>query len=223
MPNWSNVLQYDKFHEEMTVFLRNNLTDPSSRGTAGSNVFTAGGASGNFTLSQVGVKNITSATVGGVAQAAYTDYTPNYQNASPTSNPTVTFSVVPTSGAQVIINYKYGDTWIYPDWPRTDLGLTSYPRVSADIINKRTEPFGIGGKCTLSDIMYSVTAFADKSSTVDSIMTELGSIVTANTTTFYNFQAIYQSNMSPLLKEPERHDKIVFRTMDFIVPSRVEK
>jgi len=221
--NHTDVLSYGALKEELLVFLRNNVTDPSARGTTGSDVFTAGGASGNFTLSQVGVKNITSVTVSSAAKTAYVDYTPNYQNTSPSSNPTVAMAAVPASGAQVQVNYKYGDTWIYPDWPRTDLGLNAYPRIAVDILSKRTKPFGIGGKVTISDIMVSMAVFADKASTIDTLMTQIGSSFIANTTSFYNFQAVYPDSMSSILNEPDRNDKILFQTQDLIILSRVEK
>lgn len=219
----TNVIPIQSLKEELIVFFRNSLTDPNARGTAGSDVFTAGGASGNFTLSQLGVKNISSVTVGGTAQVVYVDYTPDYKNTATASYPTVTLTALPASGASVQINYRYGETWIYPDWPRTDLGLNTYPRVSADITSKRTEPFGIGGEAVKSDILLSITAFADKSSTVDSILSEAGSAVIHNIKNFYNFKGIFPSSMGPEFKEPERNEKIVMRTADFIIPHLVEK
>jgi hypothetical protein len=219
----TKVLSYGDLKEELIIFLRNNLTDPNARGTAGSNVWTAGGISGNFTLSQLGVKNISSVTVDGIAQTGYVDYTPNYQNNSPSSYPTINLASVPLSGLQVQVNYKYGETWIYPDWPRTDLGLSTYPRVSMDLTSKRTEPFGIGGEAVKSDILFSITAFADKSSTIDSILSETGSAIIHNIKNFHYFQGIFPSSMGPEFKEPERNEKIVMRTADFIIPHLVEK
>jgi hypothetical protein len=221
--NFTNIISYDALKEEIVVFLRNNLTDPNARGTAGSDVWTAGGASGNFTLSQLGVKNISSVTVGGVAQAVYVDYTPDYKNTATASYPTIILTQTPASGTSVQVNYRYGETWIYPDWPRTDLGLNSYPRICADVMDKRTKGFGIGGNATISDLLISVSIFADKQSAINTLMTQIGSCIIANSKNFYNFQYIVPSSLSPLMNEPGRNEKIVFQTADFLIPERVEK
>lgn len=217
-----SIVNVDTIKEEVVVFFRNNLTDPSSRDTIGSDVYTAGGASGNFTLSHKDVKNITSLTVSGIAQTAYLDYTPDYKNNDPTLFPTATMASAPVSGVQVIVNYKYGTGWIFPDYPRKDLTLSSYPRVGIDIISKRTEPLGIGGTAILSDYLMSMVAYADKASVVDSILAEAGSVLFLNMKNFQNFKFIYPVSLTALMKDPNREEKIVQRTQDFTILRKPE-
>ncbi len=103
-------------------FLHTNLEDPRGRLTNNSETFSAGATSYDLTATSGKVISITSLTIGGVAQTKWTDYKFDYQNEK------IIFPSA-TSG-EVIVNYKQGTAWIYPDKPLVSLSDTSFPRIN---------------------------------------------------------------------------------------------
>ncbi|MFQ5621284.1 MAG: hypothetical protein ACE5FT_05560 [Candidatus Nanoarchaeia archaeon] len=211
--------------EEIVVFLRNNLTDPATRGTTGSDVFTGDGTTTTFTLGHTNVTNVISVTDSGVSQTFGTHYTVDYKNTDPTASPTVTFTTAPGSTNEIIVNNHWGNTWIYPDYPRLDLGLQSYPRVSIDITSIRTDNLGIGGTSVISEYLLSMTAFADRTETVDGILNEARSGLITNMKNFYYLNFVKPTHIAAMGKEPGRKygDKIQIRNQDFTVQFNVDQ
>jgi len=218
-----SVTDIRNIKEEVVVFMRNGITDPNARGTTGSDVFAGDGATTTFTLANKDVKNVISVTEAGTAKAFGTDYSVDYKNTDPTAYPTVTFTSAPASGAEVIVNNHWGETWVYSDYPRLDLSLSSYPRVSVDVTSARTDPFGIGGTAVISDYMLTLTAFAQSTETVDHLLNQARSGLIANMTGFYNFNNILPTALGPMGKEPGRHDKIQIRNLDFAVRLKIDQ
>lgn len=209
--------------EELVVWLRNNITDPSSRMTAGSIVETADGTQTEFITAHADAANITSVTVSGVAQSFGTDYTTDYKNDTMSGSPSITFNTAPTSGVEIQVNYEYGTPWIFPDYPHVNLSLDNYPRMSIDIIASREEPMGIGGTTTISDYMVSIIAFAKRTEVVDDLLQEARSGLIANMKNFYYFDYIQPTGYGPMGRHPERHDKIFSRNLDGIIKFKVDK
>ena len=106
----------------ITDFLHTNLEDPRGRLSNNSETFSLGSTAYSLTATSGKALAITSLTVGGVAKTKWTDYFWDYQNEK------VIFTSATTG--EVIVNYKQGTAWIYPDKPLTSLSETSFPRIN---------------------------------------------------------------------------------------------
>lgn len=208
--------------EELIVFLRNqNILSVSERGvTTASQSFTADGSTSTFDLTNSSsIKNVRSVTVNGSTQVQYLNYTANYQ-ASPVGR--LTFAINPVLNATVAVSYDYGSDRIYPDIPRVDLDASSYPRVSCVLTASRPEEFVIGGNTSLDSHLVSVTVYDKTNSGTMNKATSTWNSINSNRKNFQFFNYIRPSNVGPLIKDPNRADKIVQITNDFTIPNQVE-
>lgn len=203
--------------EELLVYLRNNLhsSDPKSRMTLGSQLFTAGSNSTLWTVTGSHVSAVSGVMIK-TTTLTPSEYDVDYQNTNPGAPITVTTSTVGT-GSTVVVYYWSGTEWIYPDMPRNDLGMNSYPRIAFDVISLRREPFGIGGTSFKSDYMVQMNVYADKNSTIDDLIHKAGSVFMKGAKNFQNWQFIYPSNISPTMKAQSKNEKISFKAQDFVV------
>jgi|GEM_PF-1018319 len=115
--------------------LREVMTDPrTSRESTNSETLSAGATSYTLTATTGSPQVITSLTIGGVAQEKWKDYFYDWQN----------FKILlPTAAAgEVVVNYKQGNGWIYPDKSNTKLSATSFPRISVLKIAGAATRFG---------------------------------------------------------------------------------
>jgi len=144
-----------------------------------------------------------------------TDYSVNYTTG------VITF-VASQTGAYTI-NYDQGSTdKIYPDFPRDDLSISSYPRIAVDIIAGTSDAFGIGGASFITGYGVSVVAF---SYNVGDIETYIQSIRTAfinASNDFYNISFIKPTAMGPLIESPDRSSQILQRSQDFEIMFEVQ-
>lgn len=108
--------------EVIKDLLRETLDDPrTTRESTNSETFSAGQSSYILTPTSGNVQAITSLTIGGVAQTKWKDYMWDQQNKK------IIFSGA--ASGEVIVNYKQGTGWIYPDKPQVKLSETSFPRI----------------------------------------------------------------------------------------------
>lgn len=142
--------------KELVNVLRNSdIITTAIRGvTTATDTFTATASQTAFTLSQTGIHNVRSVTVQSVTKKYITEYTF-------TTAGVVTLATGATVGNTVVIVYDYGSSGdkIFPDWPRDDIKLFSFPRVSIGIISETTMPFQLGGGKHISEITFSITAW----------------------------------------------------------------
>ena len=107
----------------ITDLLRELLTDPrSTRENTTSETFLAGSSEYTLIPPSGKVIAITSLTIGGVAQTKWKDYFWDWDNKK------IKFSGNTTG--EVIVNYKHGTNWIYPDKPAEKINDTGFPRIS---------------------------------------------------------------------------------------------
>lgn len=103
--------------------LREVMTDPrTTRESTNSETFSSGETEYELTATTGNPQVITSLTIGGVAQKKWKDYFYDWQN----------YKIILPSAAsgEVIVNYKQGTGWIYPDKPNYKLSATSFPRIN---------------------------------------------------------------------------------------------
>jgi hypothetical protein len=218
----NRIMDPYKLKEELIVFFRKNLTDPSSRGTIKNS--TQSGVTGKvkFELPDDDVKFIDSVYINGTLQINYTDYYVDYNDASQLSNPVVYFLTPPTSGAIVEIKYSHGQSWIYPDTPRTDLSINSYPRVNVNFISFRTAEDGIGSLGNITDVLGSVAVWSIKESELASIIKNARTLIMQNKKNFHYFKLIIPQSTGPVLIPPSREDKVLQQNQDFEIKTILE-
>jgi hypothetical protein len=91
---------------ELITYLRNNITDPSTRGTQKVDTIISTSSQTTFPLSQTLVKNIISVTIDSVQKHQGYHYTILYGEGSAITN--ITMRTACTTGQSVVITYRYG-------------------------------------------------------------------------------------------------------------------
>jgi len=121
------------------------ITDPNSRGTSMVDNFVGDGTTTQFTLTKIPVSAISSVTVNGVEKFPLVDFDINFGSRNITGSTGtagyIDFDDAPADTIAIIVTYKYGQTWWYPDFPRVDV---TYPRGSIRQIAAPPETVGIG-------------------------------------------------------------------------------
>ena len=167
--------------QEQLVFLRNNdVFSVGERGVTTTTQEDTLSGTATITIDKTTVKNIRSITVASVSKYVGIDYTVDYKHVT---GCLITFGSNQT-GAYVV-TYDYGTDKIYPDFPRDDLTINSYPRIAVDVINAPIQPFGIGGDTFISDVAFTVVVFDDDSDDLDSYIQTMKDLYENNAKNFY--------------------------------------
>jgi len=201
---------------ELVMFLRNNVTDPSTRGTSTHQDYTATAAQTDFVITTNYPTNIESVTQNEVAIAFGTNYTFNYE----------TKTLILTTGATlndaIVINYHYGDTWIYPDFPRLDLGLSSYPRISVKGLVRTNQVLGLSLDGMKTDFSFRIGIFMNNRNDVIEMVDTLVQLFWTNKKSFYYFNAIIPNSTAGPGIDPTRKKEIYIADIDFTIPIQAQ-
>ena len=217
----TNLINLNQIKQELVVFLRNSdIISTSDRGVTTStdeSIGTGDTVEVDFALAESNAKNVRNVKLDGSAQTFGTDYTVDY------STYTVTFSSAPGSGVAVTATYDYGSgDSIYPDFPRTDLGINSYPRIAVAVTSVATDEMGIGGAANINDILLSVYVYANGMYNVDGYIQTTREAFLNNKKDFYYLKFVTPVTQSPLINEPARGDKIYTRSIELRAPFNLE-
>ena len=223
------AINIGNIRKELTNSLRSgDIITTAIRGvTTASDTFTATAGQNNFTFTHTYCHNIRSVSVQAVDKFYMADYTFN--------GTTLILNTGANLADSVIVSYDYGATAgdkIYPDFPRDDLSLTSFPRIGMGITSIRTEPLGLGGKAFINDILLTVDCVVptNKDSSVSSgfggtddlstLLEAVKSRIINQAKSFYSFKWIQPSGASPII--PSTNGKIIKQGIDFIIKFVVE-
>ncbi len=205
------TLNIQNIKQEQIVFLRNqNIFTTTQRGVTTANATGTLSGTSTITISRTNVKNIRSITVAAVTKNFGTDYTVNYNHAS---GCVITFGAAQTG--DYVISHDYGTDSIYPDFPRDDLTINSYPRIAMDIISISTDAFGIGGSQFISNINFTVVVYADGTEEIDGYVQAIKDAIRGNAKLFYYVNFVKPTITGPLISSPDRSDEIMQRNTDF--------
>jgi len=213
----NNRVIFSRIEDELTHFLRNNLTDRQSRATNNTETFTANNSTTNFELtgdldskSRHKIMNVKSLTVAGVTKTFISDFDIGFRKESPILG-TIQFWNSPVSGT-ISINYDYLYSWIYPEAPRVDLTTNSYPRISVQIFNIIPKDVAIGGQVTKFDIIIMLTVIDTKRDYVESTVQEIVNLFVREDVKhgFETFDYIREPKMTPLIPNGEDPNDIVY-------------
>lgn len=209
------TLNLTNIKNEVVVFLRNqDILTITQRGvTTGTDTGTFSDDSTHLINVSNG-KNVRSITVGGSPLTFGTDYTVDYDfDDSGTIKIKISFTSAQTG--DYVISYDYGTDKIYPDFPRDDLTIDSYPRIAIDIIAVNTDAFGIGGSQFISDVIFTVVIYANNVDDIDGYIQSIKDAMRGNAKLFYYVNFIKPTVTGPLINSPDRSNEIMQRNTDF--------
>lgn len=205
------ALNLTNIKDELVVFLRNqDILSTTQRGVTTSNATGTLSNEDTITISRTNVKNIRSITVDAASKSLGTDYTVDYNH---TNGCVITFGSAQTG--DYVVSHDYGTDKIYPDFPRDDLTIDSYPRIAADIMSIATEPLGIGGSEFISDLTFTIVVYANNVDDIDSYIQSIKDAMITNAKLFYYLSFVKPILIGPLINSPDRSNEIMQRNADF--------
>jgi len=200
-------IEFQDLLDEVVYFLRNQITDPKSRAIRKKAYFNGDGNIQTFTLTEPEIKNIVSVTVDDASQSYGTDYSVSLKTKANQS--TITFSSAPSLGTNnVVIEYDYGKTWIYDQYPSIDIEKKSFPRISVDITSTTTRQGGIGNVGDFTSIILSVTIDGRNRKEVRDLISDIRNAFASNKQAFYNFSHITPVSVTPIVPLPGFPDRL---------------
>lgn len=223
----------DNAKMEIVNMLRNaDVISTTIRGvTTATHNATASTGQTTITLSNTPVRNIRSFTINSVTFSFIRDYALNSTTGVVTLNSALSSSFNNTA---IVISYDYGSSdKIYPDFPRDQMNLSSYPRVGIDITTGSSEPFDLGVTSDISEFMLTVFAIVPSNqvsgiagglggtSDLDTLIRSIRNAFRGNKKSFYSFPLILP-NAGPNPITYGKDNKTMMRSQDFRLPFVVE-
>jgi len=153
------------------------------------------------------VKNIRSVTRGTVLVYGK-DYTVNFKTG------VISFTTAQTGSYTII--YDCGTDKIYPDFPRDDLTINSFPRIALDILNVSMDAFGIGGSQFISDVAFTIVIYDDNSNDLDGYIQTIKDLYVNNATDFYYLKFVKPTLIGPTINSPDKKDEIMQKNIDLV-------
>jgi hypothetical protein len=225
------TLNLQSIRDELCIFLRSSdVITTAIRGvtrTAGTYTVGVGGEATHTFAGMTPIRDFKSLTVNAAAKKYLTDYTVNWTTGVLTWNS----ALIENDVVVYSVDWGTGDK-IYPDMPRDDLNLASFPRIGIEVVNVSTQPVGLGGLNHLSDILISVIVWApaNKDSSVASGFGGMADLeatiilirdaIRSSAKTFYNFSWITPTAIGPVTKG--RDEKIMQQSHDFMIRFKFE-
>ena len=204
-------MNIQQIKQEQLVFLRNqDIFTTTIRGViTGTQEDTISGTT--ITIAKSNVKNIRSITIDAVSKSVGTDYTVNYEHAT---GCVITFGS--SQSGDYSISYDYGTDKIYPDFPRDDLKIGSYPRIAVDLLNVSTDAFGIGGEQFIHDVALTIVVYSNNSDEIDGYIDSIKSAYVSNAKNFYYLKFIKPTLIGPTINSPEKNNEIMQKNIDLL-------
>ena len=197
--------------KEMVNFLRNNdVFSTSQRGTTtqtDTGTFSTADTH-TFAITPTIVKNIRSIIVAGDTLAYGEEYTVNFL--------TGVISFASSQTGAYTISYDTGSDSIFPDYPRDDLTINSYPRIAVDILSAPIDVFGIGGSQFISDVAITIVVYDDNSDDLDSYIQTIKDLYVTNSKSFYYLGFVKPTLIGPTINSPDKKDEIMQKNIDIL-------
>lgn len=212
-------IEQDKLIIEFLNFLRNSdiftTTQRSVTTTSESFTTTLTGAE-TFTLSKTNTKNIRSVTYDSTVLVYGKDYDINIDDAKVTIN-----SVVPTK--TVVISFDYGTDKIWPDYPRMDLTISSFPRIGFEVYGFKSELAGFGNVLR-SNWRFDVRIYGTSAEETITILDTLRQKIISARNSMYYCSYIYPGNVLDLgyFDTEKGKNKIYVKGLDVLSENNYE-
>ena len=217
----TNYLNEKNLIFELVHFIRNkDIFSTTVRSvTTATNTGTFTGAT-THTIAVTNIKNIRSIVVGSTTLKFGTDYTYDLDFLETTIKTKITFTNAQT-GAYVI-TYDYGTDKIFPDFPKTELTISNFPRIAVDVVSINTTPAGLGNQ-NKNEIIFTVVIYSANIDALRDYSTNLRKEIIDNQLTFYYLgEYIRPLLVGPIIVSENKKDKIFQQNLDFIAPVKFE-
>ena len=208
-----DLIDYWKIKQELTVLVRNgDIFTITQRGVTTQQDTGTFSTTSTHTLATTPttVKNVRNIEVGSADLTLWTDYSVNYDTG------VITF-VAAQTGAYVI-DYDTGSTdKIFPDFPKTELKISSFPRISLDILDVSTEIGGFGN-VNKNNIDFTVIVYATSIEDINNYLTAIRSLFINNRADLRQQLGIIRPiRTGPILTSPNIHKgtKVFQQNIDF--------
>ena len=211
------ILNEKSIRDEMTVFLKNQgvLTTVNRGVTTVTNESLGTLASSIFSyIAKSNVRNIRNVIVAGTTLVFGTDYTVDYYYLDTTRKCRIDYTVAQTGVATV--TYDWGTTEkIYPNFPRTDMTLSSYPRVGLEVVDIDSEPYGFNN-VNNSNVDISFTVLDDSKDNITDIITSIRTAIVNNQSGFYYLKLVKPRRTGPVVPvtDGKAKDKLFSKSFD---------
>lgn len=201
---------------ELVYFLRNaNIFTITQRGVTTTTATGTFSSATSHIISVTNVKNVRSVVIASVTKTYGVDYTVDIDYDNSGTNACRLAFTSAQSGAYTI-TYDYGTDKIYPDFPRTDLSLSQFPRIACDIIYTRTDAGGFGS-VDVSSIGATIIVYDLYTETIADYITAIRTAIRTAKSSFY-FLGSYVQVISegPMLKSEREvgKDKVFQQNID---------
>lgn len=203
-------MDIQKIKQEQVVFLRNqDIFTTSERGVTTATALGTLSSGTTITISKTNVKNIRSITVATNLKVFGEDYTVDYNN---TNGCVITFNTSQTG--DYVVTYDYGSDKIYPDFPRDDLSISSYPRIAVDILNVDIDAFGVGGSQFISNVNFTIVVYSNNTDDLDGYIQSIKDKYIANSKNFYYLDFIKPTLIGPTINDTGKFNEIMSKNID---------
>jgi len=223
----SNFLDPFEINRQFVLHLRKNITDPLSRLSTKTENFTGSLGQATFEIQEDleggnhTLKHIEYVKVDDVEKTFPDEY--NYYVQTDDAGKVI-FTTAPDAGSDIEIKYWLGpQSWIYMDFPRLNLRLSDFPRISVETIAGTSELAGLGGEQFTTSVGVAVTCFGKSIIECKSIGNEVREFILSNAKRLIyqsgcgNFNYIKLTGFSKIMMDPNRIDKVFQQTWDYMV------
>lgn len=196
---------------EQVQFLRNSdIFTTSQRGVTTQSDTGTFSSDSTHTLSTnpTTAKNVRSVIIDSNTLTYGKDYTINFLTG------VITFTTA--QSGDYTISYDTGTDKIYPDFPRDDLTINSYPRIAVDILNAPFSPFGIGGSSFISDVNMTIVVYDNNSNDLDGYIQTIKDLYVSNSKNFYYLSYVNITMIGPTINSQDKKDEIMQKNIDII-------
>lgn len=213
----NNRVVFAEIEDEITHFLRNNLTDRRSRTTNASESFTSTGTNFMFELTEDldskgrhKIMNVRSMKINGKSKEYMTDYIVGFRKDSDILGKIYFWN--PPDAGTITINFDHTYSFVYPEAARVDLTTNAYPKVSVQTFNVIPKDVAIGGKVTKFDIIMMLTIVDTKRGYVQELIQEIVNLFVREDIKhgFNSFDYMREPKLTPLIPNGEDPNDVVY-------------
>ena len=214
----TGLLDEQKIKEELAILLRNSdIFTTTQRGvTTNSDTGSFSSASSHtLSTSPTLVKNVRNVVVDGSTLVFGTDYLVNY------STGVISFTVSQT-GAYTI-SYDTGSTdKIFTDFPKVELKISNYPRIAIGVTSTVSQENELGAHSNITNHIISIYVYAIGTENTNNYIKSIREVILENKNDLYYLRFITPTNVSPMINEPARGDKVYTQVLDCNAPLNIE-
>jgi len=216
--------------DEITVALRNNITDRQSRAVAFTDSFTGDGSTSKFELTndrdskdRHKVTNVKQVTIDGVIQTQWSDYFVKYRSDDPYFG-YITFPNPPADGAAIVVNGEKQYTMVVQEYPRIDMTPNNYPKISVQFGQAIGNERDIKYDWDMVDLPVVITVVDIGRNYTDNLSREVWRYMKDNRRNFQTFDFIVQPKLAPFSENIDDENSFsFFQSLDFLITDLWER